>query len=79
MLWLEIILEIPLLLLEWLIDWPGVAICPECGARLSRVKSARKETVFLCRQCDRYWMKKGDRVQPLESVLERKATDSTLR
>ena len=66
MLGFEIIFELPVLLADWLFYRLETAVCPECGARLYRVESARKEAVFLCRQCESYWVKNGDRVQPLE-------------
>ena len=55
MLWLEIVLEVPLLLIDWLVSRLEAPRCPECGAQLYRVKSARRAPVLLCRQCERYY------------------------
>jgi hypothetical protein len=76
--WLQVILQLPWLLLDWIL-WRGDVACPECGARLYRVKASGGVPALRCKLCEKSWVKKESGLQPLVSRVERDESKGALR
>jgi tRNA(Ile2) C34 agmatinyltransferase TiaS len=78
MMWLEVILQLPWLALDWLL-LRDTATCPECGARLYRVRTSSGDSVLRCKLCEKSWVKKEGSLQPLVLQLRRDESNGALR
>ncbi len=78
MMWLEVILQLPWLALDWLV-LRGAVACPECSTRLYRVRTSSGGHALRCRLCEKSWVNAEGRLQPLAPRLERDESNGAPR